>query len=350
MNLNDFIVKEEDTVLQVMQAIDNNGRRIAFICKDKILIAVISDGDIRRYILKKGSLDASIKEIANYHPLYVTNEEAVDYHAFMKERHITALPVVNKKKKIITVHFLNENLPLKNENLNVPVVIMAGGKGTRLYPYTQILPKPLIPIGDKTITEIIMDHFEVFGCKHFDMIVNYKKNFIKSFFIDNERVRDVDFIDEEEFYGTGGGLKLLSGKYQDSFFVTNCDIVIEEDYADIMEHHKREKNIITIVAAMKETTIPYGTIEIGNEGQVIKLKEKPSFSFLTNTGLYVLEPHFLDLIPKNTFIHITDVIEECITRGEKVGIYPISEHAWMDMGQMEELEKMRERLGIDSRE
>jgi NDP-sugar pyrophosphorylase family protein len=233
--------------------------------------------------------------------------------------------------------------------MNVPVVIMAGGKGTRLYPYTQILPKPLIPIGEKTITELIMDHFEAFGCKHFDMIVNYKKNFIKSFFIDNEQKRNVDFIEEPQYLGTGGGLKLLEGKYEASFFVTNCDIIVEEDYSEIMKYHKSENNVITIVSAMKNVTIPYGTIEVSDTGQVIKLNEKPNFSFLTNTGFYVLEPHFLDMIPHNTFIHITDVIQRCINMGEKVGVYPISENAWMDMGQLEELEKMREKIGNDIR-
>jgi dTDP-glucose pyrophosphorylase len=350
LNLKDFIVKEEDSVLEVMRAIDNNAKGIAFVCKNERLLAVVTDGDIRRYILKNGSLDAPIKEIANYDPKYVTNEETIDYFAYMRSQYITALPVLNKSKKIITIRFLYNTGTIKNANLNVPVVIMAGGKGTRLYPYTQILPKPLIPIGDRTITEIIMDHFEAFGCKHFDMIVNYKKNFIKSFFLDNETKREIDFLEETDFYGTGGGLKLLDGRYSDSFFVTNCDILIEEDYSDIMKHHKLEKNIITIVTAMKNTTIPYGTIEVGETGQVVKLKEKPSFSFLTNTGLYVLEPRFLELIPKDSFIHITDVIQACIDLGEKVGIYPISEHAWMDMGQMEELEKMRERLGIDARE
>jgi dTDP-glucose pyrophosphorylase len=350
LNIADFIVAEENSVLEVMRAIDNNARGIAFVCKNGQLLAAVTDGDIRRYILQRGSLDAPIQEIANYTPKYVTNEETVDYHAYMISNYITALPVVNKKRKILTIRFLYDLGQMKKDNLNVPVVIMAGGKGTRLYPYTQILPKPLIPVGDRTITEIIMDHFEAYGCKHFDMIVNYKKNFIKSFFIDNETKREIDFIEESDFYGTGGGLRLLEGRYQEAFFVSNCDIVIEEDYADIMKHHKAENNIITIVSAMKNTTIPYGTIEVGENGQVVRMKEKPSFSFLTNTGLYILEPRFLEMIPENTFIHITDVIQECINQGEKVGIYPISEHAWMDMGQLEELEKMRERLGIDARE
>lgn len=348
MNLSDFLAAESQSVLEVMQIIDHNAKGVAFICKNEKLLAVVTDGDIRRYILRKGNLDAPISDIANYKPKYVTMQSTTDYFAYMKKYSITALPVVNKNKKIITIRFLYDNKPLLNTSMNVPVVIMAGGKGTRLYPYTQILPKPLIPINDKTISEIIMDHFEAFGCKKFDMIVNYKKNFIKSFFIDNEIKRDINFIEEADFYGTGGGLKLLEGKYADSFFVTNCDILVEDDYSEMMKYHKEQKNIITIISATKNTTIPYGTIELSTEGQVVKLIEKPSFSFLTNTGLYILEPRFLDLIPANTFIHITDVIQTCIDQGEKVGIYPISENAWMDMGQMEELEKMRERLGGDA--
>lgn len=349
MELKDLIVMEENSVLEVMKVIDYNARGIAFVCSGRRLLAVVSDGDIRRYILKNGNLNEPIQKIANYSPVYIKNDEIIDYTSYMKEHFITALPIVNKKMTIISIRFLYDNYMIRNTNLNVPVVIMAGGKGTRLYPYTQVLPKPLIPIGEKTITELIMDHFETFGCNHFDMIVNYKKNFIKSFFIDNEHKRDVDFIEEEQFLGTGGGLKLIENRYQDSFFVTNCDIIIEEDYSEIMKYHKKENNIITIVSAMKNVIIPYGTISISEIGQVLKLNEKPGFSVLINTGLYILEPRFIDKIPKDTFIHITDVIQKCIDVGEKVGIYPISEHAWMDMGQKEELEIMRERLGNDAR-
>lgn len=347
MNLQDFIVSPNNTVLEVMKVINNNTKGIAFVCDNEVLNAVVTDGDIRRHILKKGDLNVAIKEIANNHPIFITNGKALDYVSYMKENKITALPVLNKNKKMLTIRFLYDNKTLRNTKLNVPVVVMAGGKGTRLYPYTQILPKPLIPIGDHTITEIIMDHFEAYGCNHFDMILNYKKNFIKSFFIDNEIKRDISFIEEPDFMGTGGGLKLLEGRYQDTFFVTNCDILIEEDYADMIKYHKEQQNIITIVSAMKKTTIPYGTIELSEAGQVINLKEKPSYTFLTNTGLYILEPRFINQIPKDTFIHITDVIQACIDKGEKVGVYPISEHAWMDMGQLDELEKMRERLSAD---
>lgn len=350
MNLTDYIVSEDMKILEVMKVIDQNAKGIAFVCDDRKLLAAVTDGDIRRYILKNGKLDAPIRDIANYNPIYLKEEDTEDAYLFMRKHSITAVPVVNNENKITTIHFLYHQKSVRNVSLNVPVVIMAGGKGTRLYPYTQILPKPLIPIGDKTITEIIMDHFEEYGCCHFDMIVNYKKNFIKSYFIDNDIKRDVTFIEEPEFYGTGGGLKLLEGKYNDTFFVTNCDIVIEADYAKIYSYHKERNNIITMVCASKNVMLPYGTVELNDNGQVTKLSEKPSYSFLTNTGFYILEPRFLEKIPKDTFIHITDVIQTCIDQGERVGVYPISGHAWMDMGQMDELQKMRERLVGDGAE
>lgn len=347
MDLKDFVVSEEDSVISVMKLINMNSKGIAFLCKDGILFGVITDGDIRRHILKNGSLEEKIKTIANYEPIYVTTSQkdlAID---MMNEFSIRALPILNKKKKLLYIQFLNDERTYHNIDLDIPVVIMAGGKGTRLYPYTQILPKPLIPIGEKTITELIMDHFEAFGCNHFDMIVKYKKNFIKSYFMDNEQKRNVDFIEEEQYFGTGGGLGLLKGKYQDSFFMTNCDIIIEEDYSEFLKYHKDQKNIITLVTAIKNVTIPYGTIQLSETGDVIKLKEKPNFSFMTITGLYIISPRFLEKIPENTYIDITDLIQNCIDDGEKVGAYPISEQSWMDMGQLEELEKMRERLGDD---
>lgn len=347
LKLNDFIVSGKETILQVMKVIDRNAKGIAFVCEDERLVGVITDGDIRRYIISNGDLNGLVENIANKAPKFIYNYENVDYESIMIENAITALPIVNKKQKLQSIKFLHDGQAIKKRSINAPVVIMAGGKGTRLYPYTQILPKPLIPVGEKTITELIMERFEAYECNHFDMIVNYKKNFIKAFFNDEAAQKDIDFIEEKEFLGTGGGLKLLYKRYTTPFFMTNCDILVEDDYFEIMNHHLSEKNIITIVTATKNVTIPYGTVNISDNGQVKEFTEKPSYSFLTNTGFYVISPEFLEYIPDNTFIHITDVIKICIENGERVGIYPISENAWMDMGQLDELEKMRTRLNVD---
>ena len=144
--------------------------------------------------------------------------------------------------------------------------------------------------------------------------------------------------------GTGGGLRLLEGKYSSSFFMSNCDILVEEDYGKILRYHRENKNIVTMVCAKKNLIIPYGTVRVSDEGQALMLDEKPELSFVTNTGLYVLEPEFLQEIPQNVFIHITDIIQKCIDEKKRVGVYLISEDHWMDMGQLDELERMRKQL------
>ena len=221
---------------------------------------------------------------------------------------------------------------------------MAGGKGSRLKPYTDILPKPLIPINNITITEHIINHFAEYGCNNIYMVVNYKKEFIKAYFSDENEDGNIKFVDEENFGGTGGGLKLLPDEVLCStFFMTNCDVLIEADYEKILEQHIKQKNIITMICAKKEIVIPYGTVEIkGNS--VVALNEKPKLSYLVNTGMYIIEPKFVNMIPKDAFIHITDIIDQCINNGERVGTYSINDNQWMDMGQLEELQKMKERM------
>lgn len=347
MKLADFLVQVDCTIKETMMQIDKNAKGIVYIVQKEKIVGVITDGDIRRFLLNGGKLDEKVALIMNKNPIMLDIEQEKEAYSIMEKNKIRSLPIINKYKNIIKIYFIDDKVESKKEKLKTPVVIMAGGKGTRLYPYTQILPKPLIPIGDKTITEHIMDRFIEYGCDQFTMIVNYKKHFIKSYFIDNEDQKSVKFVDEEEFLGTGGGLKLLDKKIETTFFMTNCDILIEEDYSKILKYHKEHNNIITMVCAIKNMTIPYGTVDIREDGSVIRLKEKPELSFITNTGFYVIEPEFLKLIPENTFIHITDLIQQCIEEGRNVGVYKISEDKWLDMGQLDELEKMKEKLNVN---
>lgn len=350
MQLQNYIVTEETPIIEVMKKINKNASGNAFICKEKVLLAAVSDGDIRRSIMDNVDKMTPIGQIANYNPFYLSVNEKASAMDFMREKVITALPIVDDNKRIVDIKFLLKDTMVENVSLNMPLVIMAGGKGTRLKPYTDILPKPLIPIGDKTITEHIMDFFAQYGCKKIYMIVNYKKNFIKSYFIDNDSnvdlKRDISFIDEEQFLGTGGGLSLLSHTMKEPFFLTNCDIIVKTDYAKILVEHVKKNNIITIVCAKKKIIVPYGTVEIDEKGYIKEFKEKPTFNFHTSTGLYLINPEFLSKIEPNTFLPITDIIQKCIEEGEKVGTYMVEEEDWMDMGQLEELEKMKEKMKI----
>ncbi|MCM1266529.1 MAG: sugar phosphate nucleotidyltransferase [Bacteroidales bacterium] len=348
MDIQKCIVGENTSVFDTMKKIDAGAIGNAFVCRGLQLRAVVSDGDIRRYILSGGSLERAVYEIAHKEPIFLREDQEDQAFALMRRHFITAVPILNEQGEIVRIRSMKETFwegaPEEKRSLNLPLVIMAGGKGTRLKPYTDILPKPLIPVGDKTITEHIMDRFAAYGCDRVTMIVNYKKDFIKAYYTDNEIYREITFVEEEEYLGTGGGLRLLADRVTDTFFMSNCDILIDADYAGILDYHRQSGNLITMVCAEKKFEIPYGTVSLDRENRVVALKEKPQFDYRVNTGFYVIEPAFLERIPLGRFIHITDVIEKCIADGERVGSYLIPDDAWMDMGQLDELEKMKERL------
>ena len=289
-----------------------------------------------------GTLEDSAANAGNRHPIAArSREEALRLLA----RHgCVAVPVLDGDGFVTDVVLEGERQMEPFIALGIPVVIMAGGKGTRLEPYTKILPKPLIPVGEQPIAELIMDRFRDFGCHEFTMIVNYKKGMIKSYFNELEKDYPVDFADEEVFMGTGGGLCLLKGKIKAPFFFTNCDTLLDVDFGDIYEYHKSHGNLVTMICAFKHYTVPYGVVELGENGSIAAMREKPELDFLTNTGVYVVEPRVVEEMRDGEKIGFPDVIERYRRAGEKVGVYPISESSWMDMGQLEELEKMRRKL------
>lgn len=345
MNIDRYFIEDSITVKDAMKQLNETASRVLFIQDNGKLLAACTDGDIRRWILSGGELTVSIKNAANYNPKYLINgtyEQAIKY---LKQYKIEAIPIVDENLIIKDIIFWNQQEVKKNnESLSLPVVMMAGGKGTRLYPFTKILPKPLIPVGDMPIAEIIMNQFAEYGCKDFHLIVNHKKNMIKAYFNEIEKDYNVYFEDEDIPLGTGGGLSLLKGKINKTFILTNCDIIIQEDMIPIYKFHKEHNNIITMICAAKEVQIPYGVVNVEENGKIVSMEEKPCFSFLTNTGCYIVEPEVIDSLESNKMIGFPDIIEQYKMSGKNVGAYPIDGDKWMDMGQIDELEKMRKRL------
>lgn len=341
-----FLIEENKTIYEAMKKIDMNQRRILFLHRDRKLLAAITDGDIRRWMLGAGDLNLPVKCAANYDPVFVKEEQADLSNYFMKKYGITAIPIVDNNDIIKDIVFESE-LPIKKKKFeeSVPVVIMAGGVGQRLYPYTNILPKPLIPIGEYPIVEHIINSFCEYGCKDYYMVVNYKRNMIKAYFDDQEKKYFLDYIVEEKKMGTGGGISLLKGKIKSTFILTNCDILIDDDLTKAYKQHREKGNIITVICSMKNFVIPYGVVKVGAEGNIESMSEKPKMSFLTNTGCYIVEPRVVDELECNEAIDFPAIIERYRVHGEKIGVYPISEEAWLDMGQLDELEKMKKRLG-----
>lgn len=344
MNFRSIIVTGQLNIRDALQLLDTTGKKVLFVVEEEKLVGAVSDGDVRRWILKNGSLHDSVETIMNREPIFVTEKNKNDARGIMKEENISAIPLINEKLEIENVFFWADWKEEKKGNLDAKVVIMAGGKGERLLPYTSVVPKPLIPIGEKPIIELIIDNFSKYGCNDFTLTINYKKNMIKAYFDDLERDYKISYIEEEKPLGTGGSLFFLKNKINEAFFVSNCDILLNIDYYDVYKKHKSEENIITIITSLKRYKLPYGVINIGEYGSVASLIEKPSLDYLVNTGVYIIEPEALQLLCNNAFMHITEMIEMCITQGKRVGTYPISEDAWMDMGQFEDMEEMKKRI------
>lgn len=338
----DYCIDKDLTVRDAMKIIDGVSPKIVFILDEGRLLASLTDGDIRRFLLKGGKLTDMAMDAGNKKPLTAVNVQvaAVLYH----QKNYVAIPIVDTQGLVKDLYLGTKNPEAKQPVLNIPVVINAGGKGTRLEPYTKILPKPLIPVGEDPIIEHIMHRFMDYGCAEFHMIVNYKKELMKAYFADCDSQYNISWYNEEKPLGTGGGLCYLKGKIQDTFFFTNCDNLLLSNYESMLKFHRESKNVITMICAYKNLTIPYGVVEMGLDGAIERMREKPELSYLTNTGIYIVEPEVLLDIEDGVSIGFPDIMKKQMEMGKKVAVYPVSENEWMDMGQLEELEKMRKRL------
>lgn len=350
MNLQAYLVEETCPFFEAVKKLNQGGKKILFVVRDGKLLASFADGDVRRWLLKEGvsgNIEAPVSQMANYKPRFLVHGTEEQAKKLMEQTNFDAVPIVDESHTFLSIAFRYHSRK-KKSHLNLPVVIMAGGKGTRLYPYTQILPKPLIPIGEYSITEHIIQQFQEFGCDDFYMIVNHKKNMIKAYFNELERKQpyEMTFLDEDVFLGTGGGIGLLQGLIHRTFILSNCDILISEDFEKINKKHREEKNLITMICAQKHFEMPYGVVHLEEQGSLKEIEEKPTFSFLTNTGCYLVEPEVIDFLESGEVIGFPDIIARLQGRGEKVGVYAVEEEAWLDMGQLEEMEKMSKKLGF----
>ncbi|HOW43072.1 MAG TPA: nucleotidyltransferase family protein [Candidatus Omnitrophota bacterium] len=328
-----------------LKTMDATGQKVLFIVdKKERLQGVVTDGDIRRWILKGNSLEERIARIMNTRPhVLAENYDKEDAKSIMLNQGIECIPVLNARSEVVSaISWLDlfNNKFRKSRILGTPVVIMAGGEGTRLSPVTSYLPKSLMPIAGKPIIELIIERFVEYGCDDFHLSVNYKANILKAYFAELKHEYKVRYIQETKPLGTAGSLYLLRDKIASSFFVTNCDVLIEADYFDIMQFHAQNRNFITLVVSMKHYTIPYGICVIENGGLLKQIREKPEYDLLVNTGMYVLEKEAMQYIPRNRMYHITDLINACIKKGKKIGVYPVSEKSWLDMGNWQSLNEM----------
>ncbi|MDB4020981.1 sugar phosphate nucleotidyltransferase [Litorivicinus sp.] len=313
------------------------------------VVGMFTDGDFRAGVFAGMQLDDPVGDHMNSNFFFLESPyDDRDIAAIYDNTIAQQLPVLRDGFLVDVVFRKKFEAGSKSgaiKSINSSVVIMAGGKGSRLDPFTRILPKPLIPLGNDPVIKVIMDKFGQFGLKEFYISVNEKSRMIKAYFNDHDLPYNIQYLDEDQPLGTVGALKILDGKLDSPVFVTNCDIIANTDYSKLMDFHIDGGYDLTLVGAMQNFTIPYGICEVRSDGSLIAIKEKPKYDFLVNTGLYVLNPDILCHIPSNTYFDITDLINIIILEKGQVGVFPISEHDWIDIGQWSEYREAVGKLG-----
>lgn len=348
--LGKLLIRDQITVKEAMKQMGEGCEKILFVVDDGYrLLGTATDGDIRRWILKDGSLNEKVAEIYHKSPRTVPAQYKLELvKELMTEERIPVMPVVDSQGYLVDALFWNDifsdKAKPKHGNLTVPVLIMAGGKGARLDPFTKILPKPLIPVGEKPIVEIVMDRFAEFGCWEFYLTVNYKGKMIQSYFENSDCSYDVRLLWEESESGTAGSLREMQSLNAEHLFVSNCDILITADYSDIFHFHETNENDITIVGSVQHHRVPYGVMEIKNGGVVQSIVEKPEYDFLVNTGLYLIRKEVIRYVPDKGIYDFTDLIKEVKNNGGMVRVYPVAQDAWMDIGQWQEYQNTLKKL------
>lgn len=355
MNKEELIAKHsitpETSILKAVKKMDELNSKLLMVLADGKFESLLSIGDIQRGIIKGTDLENPVSEILRDRKkirVATTEDSQETIQKSILDFRMEFMPVVDEYKNVADIIFW-ENVfkgreRITKSNLNVPVVVMAGGQGTRLKPITNIIPKALVPIDEKPIVELIIDKFARMGARNFYMTVNYKAKMLEGHFNELDKNYEVSFVHEDKPLGTAGSLSLLRDKINETFFVTNCDILIDDDYEQVYRYHKKEGNELTIVAALKHYSIPYGILETGDNGKLTAIKEKPEMTYQVNSGMYILEPHLLADVPDDEFFHITHLIEKILERGGKVGVFPVSERSWMDIGEWSEYNKTRDIL------
>lgn len=337
-NWEDVLIKPDMTVLETMKIIDETTLQFsAVVDKDMHLLGTVTDGDIRRGILKGISLDSSIKEVMNPAPFSAKEGNSfLAYKKLMKKRKLKQLPIITDENKLLRIVFSDE-LEKANYKEN-PIVLMVGGLGTRLRPLTENVPKPMLHVGNKPILETIIESFISYGFTNFILSVNYKKEIIMDYFQDGTHLGvKIDYIVETNRMGTAGALSLLPYKPEVPFFVMNGDLLTKINFEQLLEFHSESNSIATMCVREYEYQIPYGVIETENQ-QLVSIVEKPIHKSFVNAGIYVLNPDALDYVPTNSYYEMPELYKTLMNEEGKVSAFPLREY-WLDIGRMVDYEK-----------
>lgn len=343
-NIEDTIVKESTSILEVLQIIDKSSKQLAIVVdENKKLLGTISDGDIRRALLKNISLNEPVKNIYFKNPTVATiNDSKEEIINICRTKKIHQIPIIDNKGSLIGLETLDELI--SKDNKPNKVILMVGGLGTRLRPLTENTPKPMLKVGNKPILQTIVEKFAEYGYINIIMCVNYKSNIIQDYFQDGREFGvNIEYILEEQRMGTAGALSLLKQKPTEPFFVMNGDLLTNVNFEHLHDFHFSTNSMGTMCVREYDFQVPYGVVNI-KDSKIISIEEKPTYKFFVSAGIYMLSPKVLDYIPQNKFYDMPTLFEKIISENKNAISFPLREY-WLDIGRIEEYKKANEEYG-----
>lgn len=335
------VVPATASIRDAIQAIDRGVLQVAFVVDEhNRLLGLVTDGDIRRGILRGIGLEESVRLVMNASPVTVPTGTARDeIMALMRRKRIRHIPIVNENREIADVALAEELVG--QPTYDNWVVLMAGGEGRRLRPLTEDVPKPLLRIGSKPLLEIILNSFISQGFHRFFISINYKAEMIEKYFGDGSAWGvDVEYLREKAKLGTAGSLSLLPGQPDDSIIVMNGDLLTNMSFGRLLEFHEETRAAATVCIREHHVSIPYGVVET-DKNRLTALVEKPIRRFFVNAGIYVLNPDVLQLVKPDTYTDMTDLVQRLLKRNDTISTYPIHEY-WSDIGRPEDFQRAQE--------
>lgn len=328
----------DSTIKDALKIIDSGAMKIALVLNEENkLLGTISDGDVRRGLLRGLTLYDLVESIVHLNPIVCNvNDSKEDIIKVAVENKIHQIPIVNSHGNLVGVDEVDELLALP-EYTN-KVILMVGGLGTRLRPLTDERPKPLLEVGNKPILETIIANFAKYGFKNIILSVNYMSQMIEEYFGDGSRFGvTIEYVHEDKRMGTAGALSLMRDELTEPFFVMNGDLLTNVNFEHMLEYHLRNNASATMGVREYDFQVPYGVVNV-DDYNILSIEEKPTHKFFVSGGMYVLNPETLNHIPENTFYDMPTLFEQLIVNKQKAISFPIREY-WLDIGRVSDFDR-----------
>ena len=343
-NWESLLVGPETKLEDAVAVLDRGGARIVIVAdRDRRLLGTLTDGDVRRALLRHLALDVPVSQVMCSTPQVAQREWSREHVlSLMESTRLLQLPVVDQSGRVVGVETLHD--VLERRQLDNPVFLMAGGFGTRLYPLTQSCPKPLLKVGNKPILELILESFIDAGFHKFFVSTHYLPEMITEHFGDGARWGvDIRYVHEDEPLGTGGALGLLPHEEINlPLFMMNGDLLTRVNYRGLLDFHDEHESIATMCVREYEHQVPYGVIKSDGH-RITSMVEKPVQRFFINAGIYLLAPELVKSVLPGTRIDMPNLLQEAMAAGNDVTMFPVHEY-WLDIGRMEDFHRAQDEV------